>query len=121
MRSNQVWITPALRSGIVAITTAGHGVAIEPADGGNNHTSTYLIIGVRHPDEAGYIRKLRIRYTHSYQRYNSYTAVSTELGELCFGEVSIAEILARVTHNLGAWKAEHDADIGAAARQMALV
>lgn len=111
----RIEITPVLFASIDAIQKAGHSVGIERAPDStqrNRFTRTDLIIGVRHPDEAAYVHKLRIRLTESASEgWHTFTAVDPHaFGELAFGECSLAELLERISARRDEWRAAQNAD-----------
>lgn len=104
---SRIYITNPIFEAIAAIHAAGHGVELEMGDGGNNHTVTYIIIGVRHPQEAGYVNKLRVKHTSSYQgRFSQFSGMSPDCGDdLCHGITGvITPFLSVIAENIESWR-----------------
>lgn len=103
-----MYIGDTLLKGINAIHAAGHGVELSEGVSGNSHTTTIITIGVRRPGEAGYVNRLKIKYTTSYSaQFEEFKGISEEFGDLCFyaqpsvdGFLKIisAKVLANVKH-----------------------
>ena len=108
-----ITISQPLLAALVEIARRGHVATLECGPAGNSHTSTYVTIGFRRPGDAGiefansigfrrpgdagieFANNLRIKFTASYGRFSTWTAVSREFDELCFGECSLRELLDR--------------------------
>ncbi|MDR0233375.1 MAG: hypothetical protein LBI31_00970 [Zoogloeaceae bacterium] len=103
---DRVYMTPQIFEAVKTIIDAGHGVELEMGEGGNSHIVTYLIIGVKHAEESGYVQKLKVRHTSRYTgKFSDFSGVSDEFGDLCYSEVpDIIPFLNVISSQIEEWR-----------------
>ena len=96
---------PILFTELQRIFNAGHGVGIKDSkDKGNSHTSAYIVISVKHPNETAFINKLLVKCTISYGMFVRFYLISEDFEELQYGEYSdLQEALNFINSKLEDW------------------
>jgi len=81
-----IHISSQILAAMNTIAAAGHGVEIgAETRGGNNHTSTYLVICCRKPGEAAYSRRLLVKHISSYgSKFDEWVGVDDDFGDMCY-------------------------------------
>lgn len=99
-----IQLHPILFKELQRIVNAGHGVGIkESEDKGNSHTSAYIVISVKHSEQA-FINKLLVKFTSSYGNFVSFTLIGEDFEELQYEEYSdLEEVLNFINSKLEAW------------------
>lgn len=91
-----LYITPEILAAINAIAAAGHGIEIdEKTSSGNSHTSTFITVCCRKPNERAYTKKLIIKHTASYGKFSEWTGFSPEFGDLCYSQTPNVDLLVK--------------------------
>ena len=100
-----IQLHPILFKELQRIFNAGHGVGIKESDDkGNSHTSTYIVISVKHPNEQAFINKLLVKFTRSYGNFVSFSLIGGDFEELQYGEYSdLEEALNFINSKLDDW------------------
>ena len=100
-----VQLHPVLFTELQRVFDAGHGVGIKKSDDkGNSHTSTYIVISVKHPNEQAYVNKLLVKFTISYGNFVSFSLIGGDFEELQYGEYSdLKEALNFINSKLDVW------------------
>lgn len=101
-----IQLHPILFKELQRIFNAGHGVGIKKSeDKGNSHTSVYIVISVRHPNEQAFINKLLVKFTVSYGNFFSFSLISGDFEELQYGDYSdLKEALNFINSKLDYWR-----------------
>jgi len=87
-----IQLHPVLFTELQRVFNAGHGIGIKKSDDkGNSHTSTYVVISVKHPNEQAFINKLLVKFTVAYGRFVGFSLISEDFEEFQYNEYSTLE------------------------------
>lgn len=103
-----IQLYPELLTELQRVFNAGHGVGVKKSDdNGNSHTSAYIVISVKHPNEQAFINKLLVKCITSYASYGNFVSfflISEDFEEFQYEEyLDLKRVLNFINSKLDVW------------------